>query len=189
MCHMSQPAYGGRSSPHAAHGHSPHAQPTHTLPTARTTVSLCCVCVASPALCVCACVPPLSSALCGCLRISGSHARYDSWLSIGPTEGNPSGMGLGSVGINFDRLGRQELHLNDSAVFWMNPTLGPRGRSGSGAGAAGGVPVVVAQITLPSDTEWRVVMSAQVRPYCRHTHVVSVPYRPSHRRQLSQPLL
>ena len=64
-------------------------------------------------------------------------AAYDSWLTVGITEGDLNGA-LGSVGINFEGGWTQshDLHVSNGAVFWMVPADGPRGSA------------VVGQITL-----------------------------------------
>ena len=67
-------------------------------------------------------------------------AAYDSWLTVGITEGDTSGA-LGSVGIDFQTgwTGSHDLHVSNGAVFYMVPGDGPTGSA------------VVAQITLGPD--------------------------------------
>ena len=76
-------------------------------------------------------------------------AAFDSWLSVGITDGDASGA-LGSVGIDFsawtDTAGAT---INNGAVFWMAPTDGPAGKA------------VVAQITTSGDFD--AVINAQGR--------------------------
>ena len=52
-----------------------------------------------------------------------AECEYDSWLSVGITEGNDSGY-LSSIGIPFDAWSEQPdgaLTVDDGAVFWMDP--------------------------------------------------------------------
>merc|ERR1711969_124653 len=57
------------------------------------------------------------------------NAAFDSWLTVGITEGDTSGA-LGSVGIDFagwnDALG---ITVDNGAVFWMTPGDGPAGQA------------------------------------------------------------
>ena len=55
-------------------------------------------------------------------------ARYDSWLSVGITEGDADG--IGTIGINFeDWTDTQNLGINDGALFFMEPANGPAERA------------------------------------------------------------
>ena len=55
-------------------------------------------------------------------------ARYDSWLSVGITEGDADG--IGTIGINFeDWTDTQNLAINDGALFFMQPAKGPAERA------------------------------------------------------------
>eukprot|EP01047_Picozoa_sp_COSAG01_P098785 COSAG01_NODE_28913_length_649_cov_6.118182_1_plen_142_part_10 len=69
-------------------------------------------------------------------------ARYDSWLTVGLTDGDPQ-QKLSSVGQNWDlwRVDRGVWNSN-CAVFWMDPRASTATRS---RGA-----VTVAQLTLPT---------------------------------------
>lgn len=58
-----------------------------------------------------------------------SDAQYDSWLTVGTTSGN-SGE-LSSIGIPFESWTADTgISADDGAVFWMDPTAGPRATSG-----------------------------------------------------------
>lgn len=69
-------------------------------------------------------------------------ARYDSWLTVGLTDGDPQ-QKLSSVGQNWDlwRVDRGVWNSN-CAVFWMDPRASTATRS---RGA-----VTVAQLTFPT---------------------------------------
>jgi hypothetical protein len=63
-------------------------------------------------------------------------AEYDSWLTVGITEGALSGE-LSATGINFAMWADGPLTVVDGALFWLEPDDGPRGAD-----------IVVAQLTL-----------------------------------------
>ena len=67
-----------------------------------------------------------------------AEAEFDSWLTIGPTDGS-AGDALGaSPGLGLgDWSPSAAFSTNNGAVFWMDPTNGP----------SGGDPIVLAQIT------------------------------------------
>ena len=78
-------------------------------------------------------------------------AAYDSYLSVGITEGNSAGS-LSSIGIDFDSWTESSaLLVDDGAVFWMDPAMGPGGN------------VTVAQLTVPMGSSAVVSMGAQGR--------------------------
>jgi len=73
-------------------------------------------------------------------RSAFQNAAYDSWLTVGPTEGS-SGE-ISSVGVDFgtwDHMGG--LSVDNGAVFWMSPSGGP-------SAAGGGI--CVAQLNIPN---------------------------------------
>ena len=85
-------------------------------------------------------------------------AQYDSWLTVGITEGDAAS-GLSTVGIPFEEwTGSSGLLAGDGGVFWTNPDAGP-----------GGSGVVVAQITVKDGSRWRATLSAQGRSVGVHT--------------------
>eukprot|EP01052_Picozoa_sp_SAG31_P021409 SAG31_NODE_1654_length_7621_cov_3.273597_8_plen_123_part_00 len=62
-------------------------------------------------------------------------AAYDSWLSVGITDGNSDA--LGSAGIDFDAWTSTDgLTIDNGGVFWMDPGHAPSGT------------IVVAQVTV-----------------------------------------
>ena len=82
-------------------------------------------------------------------------AQYDSWLSVGLTEGNGSGQ-LTSIGVDFDGWTETsalpvQAGLVGAAVLWLDPAAGPSGSA------------VVAQLTLPSGGTGSATMGAQGR--------------------------
>ena len=80
-----------------------------------------------------------------------AEAEYDSWLSIGITDGDHAGE-LSSIGIDFpswtDSVG---LTVDDGALLWMHPEAAPGGD------------VVVAQLTVASGSSGTVTMGMQGR--------------------------
>jgi hypothetical protein len=86
-------------------------------------------------------------------------ATYDSWLTVGITEGGDQ---ISSIGIPFGTWTEQAgFSTNNGALFWMDPTSGPTWDSG---------PVTVAQLTVPTGaTRLDVQMGAQGRS--RNVHV------------------
>ena len=80
-----------------------------------------------------------------------ADAEYDSWLTVGPTDGDNAGQ-LSSIGVDFARwTARTAFSSSDCAVFWMSPDDGPSGD------------VVVAQITVAAGSSGRVSMMLQGR--------------------------
>lgn len=67
-----------------------------------------------------------------------SDAAYDSWLTVGITDGDSAGS-LASIGIDFDAwTATNGVTIEDGAVFWFDPDEGP----------AAGSRIVIAQITV-----------------------------------------
>ena len=80
-------------------------------------------------------------------------AAYDSWLTVGITEGDDSGS-MGTVGIPYDTwTASTGLSVDNGAVFWMAPDDAPQ--------LVGGAEVVVAQLTIRAGRPQTAVMSAQ----------------------------
>ena len=68
-----------------------------------------------------------------------STAQYDSWLTVGITDGNLH-RSISKIGIDFASWSdTNSLFIDDGAVFWMDPENGPSGS------------VLVAQITIHSN--------------------------------------
>ena len=66
-------------------------------------------------------------------------AAYDSWLTIGATDGS-LGTDISSIGIDFDSWTESNaLVSTDGSVFMMDPNSGPSGT------------VVLGQVTVPSN--------------------------------------
>lgn len=83
------------------------------------------------------------------------YAQFDSWLTVGITEGDSSGA-LGTIGIDFNAWTENNaLYTDDGAIFWMNP--------GNGRSLLNGAEVVVAQITISSNTSFTATMGMQGR--------------------------
>ena len=75
-------------------------------------------------------------------------AEFDSWLTVGPTDGTT----VSSVGVDFSSwTATSGLSVADGGVFVMDPTTGGTGN------------VVVAQVTQPAGTSGSATMSAQGR--------------------------
>lgn len=69
-------------------------------------------------------------------------AEYDSWITVGITEGDASGA-MATIGIDFASWDLTSgLRITDGAVFFMEPTSGPSGPD-----------VVVAQLTVPTQAD------------------------------------
>lgn len=109
------------------------------------------------------------------------QADFDSWLTVGPTQGDP-GL-ISTIGIDWDCWQKNDqtrsgnaacvdsgggIHITDGAVFWMNPDDGPTGAVSPQTGCAvlpngpRSCPIVIAQITS-EQARWRVSMGAQGR--------------------------
>lgn len=94
-----------------------------------------------------------------------ADSAYDSWLTIGHTEGDSSNT-LGIAGIDFNSWTIENaLTVEDGAVFLMDPATGPSGQ------------VVVAQVTVPVG-DWSATVNAQVcfkagwSARCRFSHAM-----------------
>lgn len=71
-------------------------------------------------------------------------SEYDSWLTIGITDGDTSGA-LYSTGLDFTQWTTGSgLSTTDGSVFWMNPANT----------TATGPDIVIAQLTVPTGEEW-----------------------------------
>ena len=69
-----------------------------------------------------------------------TDAEYDSWLTVGMTEGDTAGQ-ISTIGIDFQAWTEAAGIASDNgALFWMDPPLGPGGSQ----------PIVMAQITSTS---------------------------------------
>ena len=81
------------------------------------------------------------------------NTKYDSWLTIGLTDGDPQGT-ISSIGIDFSEWDETtSLDINNGAVFLMDPStidLSSQGQE-----------IVIAQITIPSDSSPTVSVNAQ----------------------------
>ena len=79
------------------------------------------------------------------------YAEFDSWLTIGITEGDSSGA-ISSIGVDFTSWSlTQGLQISNGAVFMMSPDDGPEGN------------VVVAQITSNVGMTRQMSIAAQGR--------------------------
>ena len=79
------------------------------------------------------------------------YAQYDSWLTVGITDGDPGGA-LSSIGFDWTTWTEAAaFSCNDCAVFWMSPDLAPVG------------PTVVGQITVASGSSGSVNLGLQGR--------------------------
>ena len=77
-----------------------------------------------------------------------SESAYDSWLTVGVTTGSIDELSV--VGLDLEAWTESTgIESPDGALFWMTPTDAPAGHS------------VVAQLTVPTGTEWTVTMGAQ----------------------------
>jgi hypothetical protein len=87
-------------------------------------------------------------------------AQYDSWLTIGSTDGSSSGS-ISSIGLDFESwTAAHGLSTDNGALFYMDPDAGP-------SQSAGYSNVVIAQLTLPKGAPSRVPapsVAAQGRP-------------------------
>lgn len=80
-------------------------------------------------------------------------AQYDSWLTVGITNGDSSGA-LSSIGIDFDAWTVDSpLSTSDGAVFWMAPDHGPTADADA----------VVVQLTVAAGSSGRASMGMQGR--------------------------
>eukprot|EP01048_Picozoa_sp_COSAG05_P001618 COSAG05_NODE_56_length_23335_cov_15.221338_5_plen_454_part_00 len=80
------------------------------------------------------------------------EARFDSWLTVGLTEGDGANT-LGTIGMHVAKWNEtQSLVVDDGAVFWMNPANGPTSST-----------VVLAQLTVAKDAQVVAVMNVAGR--------------------------
>ena len=85
---------------------------------------------------------------------ASGFAEFDSWLTIGITEGDTAGM-LSSTGIDFDSWTESDgLATSDGLVFWMSPDNGWAAFEGD---------AVLAQITVAEGSSGTVSMGIQGR--------------------------
>jgi hypothetical protein len=75
------------------------------------------------------------------------QCQWDSWLTVGITNGDGAG-NLGTIGLHVAKWDqRRSLTVNDGAVFWMDPALGPKKSA------------VLAQLTVPKGWKGAAVMN------------------------------
>ena len=81
------------------------------------------------------------------------NTRYDSWLTIGNTEGDPNDV-ISSIGIDFSTWDdTHSLTIGDGAVFLMDPSsidLSTQGQE-----------IVIAQLTIPTHISSNVIINVQ----------------------------
>ena len=82
-------------------------------------------------------------------------AQWDSWLTVGVTDGNAKG-DVAAIGLNFTAWPLREFDSDNGAVFWMDP-----GNPSAPSGKA-----VVAQLTLPSSDDLYASISVQGKSRC-----------------------
>jgi hypothetical protein len=83
---------------------------------------------------------------------TNADAAFDSWLTVGLSEGNGDGA-LSTIGIDFDAWTEtSELEVTDGAVFAMAPLTFEAGTADE---------VLVAQLTIPEDVSTTVQMGMQ----------------------------
>ena len=86
------------------------------------------------------------------LTVRFCAGRYDSWLSVGITDGNLNGE-ISAISIDFSRWNElTDLSVIDGAVFWMDPDAASSVEQGA---------TVVAQLTLPTGQGFTAVINAQ----------------------------
>ena len=79
------------------------------------------------------------------------NSRYDSWLTIGITDGDPDNK-LGTIGIDFDSWDlNSALLVDDGAVFTMDPNYNLNGIT----------EVIIGQLTIPSTVYREAIINAQ----------------------------
>ena len=82
--------------------------------------------------------------------------RYDSWLTIGITDGNGDNE-ISTVGIDFSTWSENTgIHTMNGAVFTMDPEIN----------VVNGDEYVVAQITIPNDRSVELTLNAQGKTNC-----------------------
>ena len=85
-----------------------------------------------------------------------SEAQYDSWLTIGITDGNSDNEVM-TVGIDFSTWSETSgIHTTNGAVFTMDPEIN----------IVDGDEYIVAQITIPNDRSADLTLNAQGRTNC-----------------------
>jgi hypothetical protein len=86
-----------------------------------------------------------------------SDARFDSWLTIGLTNGDPQDK-LAAVGIDFQSWTESTgIHTTNGAIYVMNPD----------EVIVQGNEIIVAQLTIPSHVTTSVVMNVQGKLHCK----------------------
>ena len=79
------------------------------------------------------------------------NSRYDSWLTIGITDGDPDNL-LGTIGIDFDSWDlNSPLVVDNGAVFTMNPDYDLNGLT----------EVIIGQLTIPSTISTEAIVTVQ----------------------------
>jgi len=85
-------------------------------------------------------------------------AQYDSWLTIGITDGN-AGNEVSTVGIDFSKWTENSgIHTTNGAVFTIDPEIN----------IVEGDEYVVAQITIPNDRSTELILNAQGKTNCNN---------------------
>ena len=83
--------------------------------------------------------------------------RYDSWLTIGITDGNGDNE-ISTVGIDFSAWSENAgIHTTNGAVFTVDPEIN----------VVNGDEYVVAQITIPNDRSVELTLNAQGKTNCK----------------------
>ena len=83
-------------------------------------------------------------------------AQYDSWLTIGITDGN-TGNEVSTVGIDFSTWTENSgIHTTNGAVFTMNPEIN----------VVDGDEYIIAQITIPNTRTTSLTLNAQGKTNC-----------------------
>jgi hypothetical protein len=87
-------------------------------------------------------------------------AQYDSWLTIGITDGNMDNEVM-TVGIDFSTWTENSgIHTTDGAVFTMDPEIN----------IVDGDEYIVAQITIPNDRSVELTLNAQGKTKCEENN-------------------
>jgi len=85
-------------------------------------------------------------------------AQYDSWLSIGITDGNADNEVM-TVGIDFSSWTESSgIHTTDGAVFTIDPEIN----------IVSGDEYIIAQITIPNDRSVELMLNAQGKTNCNN---------------------
>jgi hypothetical protein len=91
------------------------------------------------------------------------YAEYDSWLTVGMTEGE-SPTAISVIGDDVNSWSETKaLTTEDGAIFWMNPGDGPsvtdaNGKAGTGSPKGN---IVVAQLTVKTGTSFDARLNCQ----------------------------